>query len=165
MLRRFMFYLATGLPVATTATMTTTTVTPTTVRTATATTAIATATTAARATATTSYHDVRAAAATSVTSRSSTGISATGCVATSSRIATTATHVASSTTTAEAMISPAMAIAPISPWAYTKEDAVIEVTRPVIAIGCAGIRCIVVVSVGTDWRAIYANNDLGVSCR
>src|SRR5271155_82339 len=70
------------------------------------------------------------------------------------------THVASSVVpasvpAAEAMFAPAMAVAPVRPWAHAQEDAVIEISRPVKAARRAAIRCRVVVAVGTD-RRIYA---------
>jgi hypothetical protein len=48
------------------------------------------------------------------------------------------------------VVTPAVAIAPVGPWAHAQEDAVIEVARPIITVGRAGIGCIAVVAIGTD---------------
>jgi len=63
--------------------------------------------------------------------------------------------VPASSAAAEAMFTPAMAVAPMRPWAHAEEDTVIEISRPVKAAGCAAVRCVVVIAVGTD-RRIYA---------
>jgi len=65
------------------------------------------------------------------------------------RVAAAAT-IASAAAITEAMAAPAVAIAPAGPWAHAQEDAVVEVPRPVKAIGRAGVRRIVVVAVRTD---------------
>ena len=49
-------------------------------------------------------------------------------------------YVASASSAAEAMTAPAMVIAPTRPGAHTEEDAVIEISGPVKAAGCAAIR-------------------------
>ena len=59
----------------------------------------------------------------------------------------TAATVRSSAAAAEAMTAPAMAIAPVSPGAYTQEDAVVEIARPIKAHGCASVGCVVIVAV------------------
>jgi hypothetical protein len=58
-----------------------------------------------------------------------------------------ARDVTPSSTTAEAMLTPAVAIAPVRPWAYAQEDPVVEIARPIKTAGCAAVRCIVVVAV------------------
>src|SRR5580658_7959952 len=50
----------------------------------------------------------------------------------------------------KAMAAPAVAVAPPGPWAHTQEDAVVEVPRPVEAIGRASVWRIVVIAVGTN---------------
>jgi hypothetical protein len=60
--------------------------------------------------------------------------------------------IASASAAAKAMAAPAVAIAPVGPWAYAQEDAVVEIARAVKAVGRAGIGCIVVVAVITDGR-------------
>jgi hypothetical protein len=75
----------------------------------------------------------------------STGVSASG-------------DVPASTTAAEAMSAPAVAIAPVRPRANAQEDAVIEIARPIKTTGRAAVRRIVIVAIGTDgW--IYADAD------
>ena len=70
------------------------------------------------------------------------------CINTSTAVSTaTATVVASSSPTAEAMITPAVAIAPIRPWAYAKEDPVIKIARAIKTHGCASVWRIVIVAV------------------
>jgi len=49
------------------------------------------------------------------------------------------------TTAVEAMTTPAMAIAPVSPGTYAEEDAVVEVAGTVVSVGCASIGGIIVV--------------------
>jgi hypothetical protein len=69
-----------------------------------------------------------------------------GSISTSTAVSTAGDVPASSCAT-EAMITPAVAIAPACPWTHTQEDAVIEIARPIKATGCAAVRCIVVVAV------------------
>jgi hypothetical protein len=69
-----------------------------------------------------------------------------------------AADVGSSSTTVEAMTSPSVTIAPVRPWAYAKEDPVIEVARPIKTHGCARVRRIVIVAVRADGR-IYADDN------
>jgi hypothetical protein len=45
------------------------------------------------------------------------------------------------------MITPAVAIAPVRPWAHAKEDPVIEIARPIKTHGCASVRRIVIVPI------------------
>src|SRR5580693_138033 len=74
----------------------------------------------------------------------------------------TASVVPASSAAAEAMLTPAVAVAPVCPRAHAQEDAVIEISRPVKAAGCAAVWRIVVVAVGTDglYAYAYANCDL-----
>jgi hypothetical protein len=58
-----------------------------------------------------------------------------------------AAAVAASATISEAMAAPAVAIAPAGPGTNTQEDAVVEVPRPVIAIGRAAIGRIFVIAI------------------
>lgn len=60
--------------------------------------------------------------------------------------------VSSSAAMDEAMVAPAMAIAPLVPWAYAHEDAIVKIARSVESHGSAGVGRIVVVAVGTDRR-------------
>jgi hypothetical protein len=60
------------------------------------------------------------------------------------------TVIASSAIAMEAMVSPAVAIAPTGPWAHAHEDAVVEITRPVISHWSARVWLIAVVTVRTD---------------
>ena len=92
---------------------------------------------------------VASAAATSVTA-ATTSFAATAAVS---------GDVASATRAAEAMAAPAVGVAPVGPWAYAEEDAVIEVARPIITIGRAGIGCIAVVAIGTDRLNTDANTN------
>jgi hypothetical protein len=79
---------------------------------------------------------------------------------------TTAWYIASAATANEAMATPAMPIAPVSPWAYTQKDSVIEVARPVKTYRRTGIGGIFIVAIGTDrWRSTDAYNDLCLTCR
>jgi hypothetical protein len=52
---------------------------------------------------------------------------------------TTSTVIPSSTTVAEAMAAPTVAIAPTRPWAHAEKDAVIEIAWPVKTNGRAGV--------------------------
>jgi hypothetical protein len=62
------------------------------------------------------------------------------------------------------MISPAVAITPVRPWAHAQEDPVIEIARPIKAAGGAAVRGIVVIAIGTDgWIYAYADDNLGIS--
>ena len=82
-----------------------------------------------------------------------------GCIAAAAAIAST-------TAVDEPMPTPPMTITPAGPWAHSQEDPVIEVSRPVKAIGRAGIRRIVVVAVLANWlnANAYANHNLRL-CR
>jgi len=70
-------------------------------------------------------------------------------VSTTRREATTAV-ITSSAISAETMAAPAVAIAPASPRTHAQEDAVVEISRSVITIGCAGVWLIVVIAVGAS---------------
>jgi hypothetical protein len=71
-----------------------------------------------------------------------------------------ATAVASATTISEAMAAPAVAIAPAGPGANAQEDAVVEVPRPVIAIGRAAIgRIFVIAILANRGRTAEADTD------
>jgi hypothetical protein len=72
----------------------------------------------------------------------------------------TAAAIVSSTTVTETMPAPAVAISPASPWAHAKEDAVVEIPRPVKTVGRASVWRIVVVAVGTDRLNTNADDDL-----
>src|SRR5580658_3520586 len=80
----------------------------------------------------------------------------------SARARVAASVVPASSAAAEAMLTPAVAVAPVCPRAHAQEDAVIEISRPVKAAGCAAVWRIVVVAVGTDglYAYAYANCDL-----
>jgi hypothetical protein len=47
---------------------------------------------------------------------------------------------------AETIAAPAVVIAPVSPGPYAEEDAVVEVAGAIVAIGCAGVRGVVIVA-------------------
>jgi len=87
-------------------------------------------------------------------------VSAAG-VSTIGRLSASAV-IAPAATTAEAMTAPAMVIAPACPWTHAQENAVVEVTRPVKSNGRAGVRCIVVVTVGTHRLNPDANDYLRI---
>jgi hypothetical protein len=73
---------------------------------------------------------------------------------------TTAAMIASATRTAEAMTAPAVAVAPVKPWAYTQEDAVVEIARSVKSVRRAVIRRVVIVAIFTNWRRTDFNANL-----
>jgi hypothetical protein len=64
----------------------------------------------------------------------------------------------SSPTTAEAMLAPAMTIAPAGPGTHTEEDPVEKESRPIKAYGCAGIGRSFVIAVGADRRNVNINH-------
>lgn len=68
-----------------------------------------------------------------------------------------------SSAVAEAMVAPAVAVAPTSPWTHAQENAVIEVTRAVEADWGARVWCVVVVAVGAG--GLNADDDLRLNCR
>ena len=72
--------------------------------------------------------------------------SAIGCIRASTAVST-AGDIPASASAIEAMIAPAVAIAPARPWTHAQEDAVIEIARPIKSAGCAAVRSIVVVAV------------------
>jgi hypothetical protein len=76
--------------------------------------------------------------------------------------ASTTFDVSSSSTTAEAMLTPAVAIAPVRPWSYAEEDPVVEIARPIKTTGGTAVWCIAVVAVGTHGRS-YADTNFN-SC-
>jgi hypothetical protein len=73
--------------------------------------------------------------------------------------------VAASAFTAEAMPAPAVAIAPAAPGAHAKEDAVVEISRPVITHGRALVWCVTVVAVCTTRLNADVNGKLRLCCR
>ena len=73
--------------------------------------------------------------------------------------------VVSPTLVHKAVTAPAVAVAPSAPWAHAQEDAVVEVARPVIAVGRAGVRRIAVVAIGAGWLNADINHELRLSCR
>jgi hypothetical protein len=83
-------------------------------------------------------------------------IAATGCLS-------AAATIVSSTTVAETMAAPAVAVAPACPGTHAQEDAAVEVPRPVKAIGRAGVRRIVVIAVRTYGWSVDVNNNLSLS--
>jgi hypothetical protein len=59
----------------------------------------------------------------------------------------------------EAMLAPAVVIAPAGPGTYAQEDAVEEESRPVKAHGCAFVGWVFVVAVGANrWNADFDVN-------
>jgi len=72
-----------------------------------------------------------------------------------------AANISSSSAAAEAMLTPAVSIAPVRPWAHAQKDAAIEIAWPIIAAGRAAVGCIAVVAVGTYGRG-YADGNLCV---
>jgi len=88
--------------------------------------------------------------------------SATTATAASKRCATTtastAAHVATASTAAKAMPAPAVAVAPVSPWTYAQEDAIVKIARAEVAIGRAGVGRIVVIAIRA-YRRRTANPD------
>jgi hypothetical protein len=86
---------------------------------------------------------------------------AIGCISASAVSANA--DVPSSPTAAEAMLTPAVAVAPVRPWSHAQENTVIEIARPIKAAGCAAVRCIVVIAVGTDGLNTYADDHLRTS--
>lgn len=79
---------------------------------------------------------------------------------------TASTGVSSSTTIAEAMAAPTMAISPAGPWTHAQEDAVIEIAGSIKANRRAGVRRIVVVAIGADGLGTAdADDNLRVSGR
>jgi hypothetical protein len=62
-----------------------------------------------------------------------------------------------------AMFAPAVAITPAGPWTHAQEDAVVEVIRPVKALGRASVRpSFVVAPLANGWFA-YFNDNLRVN--
>jgi hypothetical protein len=75
------------------------------------------------------------------------------------RIAT-AGDIAASAGSGEAMAAPAVAVAPVGPGTYAEEDAVIEVARTVVPVGCTGVRSVVIVAPLADGRTTNVNANL-----
>lgn len=101
---------------------------------------------------------VTSAIATAAVAAATVAASATGVVA-------GATVEASATLTAEAMVAPAVAVAPVGPRTDAEEDAVVEVARAVVAVGSATVGGVAVVAVlAGGWRAteVDADADLGL---
>src|SRR5580693_3709075 len=90
--------------------------------------------------------------------------SAIGRISTISR-KTTAAVVPSAAAAVEAMFAPAVAVTPTGPRAHAQEDTVVEIARPIKADRRAGVRRIVVVTVGTHRLDTDANANLCVSRR
>jgi hypothetical protein len=81
--------------------------------------------------------------------------SAVGIVAMIGFIAAPAVIAASAAIT-EAMFAPSVSVAPAGPGTHTEEDAVVEVSWPVKAIGRAAVGRVVVVAVGANrWNADF----------
>lgn len=72
-------------------------------------------------------------------------------------------NIVSTARSLEPVASPSMAIAPVSPRSNAKEDAVVEVTRAVIAIRSAGIRRVVVIAVRTRRRRADTDSERHLS--
>jgi hypothetical protein len=72
---------------------------------------------------------------------------AAACIAAALGHGPAAAAIVSATAVTEPMAAPAVAITPAGPWAHAQEDAVVEISRPVKAIGCAGVRRIVIIAV------------------
>lgn len=79
----------------------------------------------------------------------------------SSAVVATTTVISSATGADKAVITPTVAITPVRPWPHAEEDAVIEIPWPVVTVRGAGIRRIVVITVGADGRT-YADANLRI---
>ena len=84
------------------------------------------------------------------------------CIARVSVIAAKAAVISSAAGVDKAMAAPTVVITPAGPWTHAQEDTVVEVTRPVKSNGRAGVRCIVVVTVGTHRLNPDANDYLRI---
>src|ERR1035441_2814220 len=60
--------------------------------------------------------------------------------------------IVASATVVEAMLAPAVTVAPAGPGTHAKEDPVVEESRPIKAFWCAGVGRCFVVAVGADRR-------------
>jgi hypothetical protein len=59
----------------------------------------------------------------------------------------------------EAMVAPAVGVAPAGPWSYAEEDAVVEISWPIKPIGRAGIwRILVIAPLADGWNADFDGN-------
>jgi hypothetical protein len=73
--------------------------------------------------------------------------------------------IAASAAIVEAMLAPAVAVAPACPGTYAEEDPVVEVSRVVKAHGRAAVgRSFIVAIFANRWNA-YFNVNLGFRCR
>src|ERR1700684_872902 len=90
--------------------------------------------------------------------------SAIGRIRTISR-KTTAAVVPSAAAAVEAMFAPTVAVTPTGPRAHAQEDTVVEIARPIKADRRAGVRRIVIITVGTHRLDTDANANLCVSRR
>jgi hypothetical protein len=78
-------------------------------------------------------------------------------------IPTKATVISSAPGSDKAMPTPTVVITPTRPRAHAQEDAVVEITRPVITHRSAGVRRISVVAIRTDgWRTTYGDGNLRI---
>src|ERR1039458_4242743 len=68
--------------------------------------------------------------------------------------------IAASATVVEAMLAPAVTVAPAGPGTHAKEDPVVEESRPIKAFWCAGVGWSFVVAVGADRRNADLDPDL-----
>jgi hypothetical protein len=91
-------------------------------------------------------------------------VSAAACIATL-RCKAAASVVPSAAIIHEAMLTPAVPIAPAGPWAHAQENAVVEVARPIESHRRAFIRRIVVIPVRTHRLCAYIDVDLRLSRR
>jgi hypothetical protein len=74
-------------------------------------------------------------------------------------IAAASVVIASMAMIEEAMLAPAVTITPAGPWTHAQEYAVIEVIRPVIALGSAAVRpSFVVAPMANGWFADFNDN-------
>jgi hypothetical protein len=60
----------------------------------------------------------------------------------------------------EAMLAPAVGVAPVRPGTYSKEDPVVEESRPVKAHWRTGVGSVIVIAVSADWRNADFHCDL-----
>jgi hypothetical protein len=98
---------------------------------------------------------------------SAAGTSVRSCsAAAAGESSTAAVDVTSSTGVDEAMTAPAVSVAPVGPWTYAEEDAVIEVARPVETDGGAGVGWVFVVAVTANRRRTAdTDHDLRIARR
>ena len=65
----------------------------------------------------------------------------------------------------KAMATPSVAVSPTAPGTHAEEDAIVEVARPVIAHGRAGVRRITVIAVRTDGLDAEVDHNLRLGRR